>query len=335
MRHLVAPERRGRVWRRAAVQPGRQAGDALDADTLDRVFARLNAFLSGERRPPMIAGVIVAAALVAACTAMIYPLKLVTAVSSLGVVYLFGVVVVSAFWGVWLGVATSLVSAAAFNFFHLPPVGQFTIADSRNWVALAAFFVAALATSWVSELARHRAGEAERRRAEADLTAEIARLVLPRAAVGDALGLIGRRLAAVFELPWATITLEEARGDGRRVAIPLAAGERRLGTLVIPAGMPDGRRHAIVRAGGAPAQRRAGARARAGGADGRGGPDRGPASQRGGQDSRPARGLARSSLTGDRDGRRRCRSQSTHIERGRARRAREARGPGRNPAWEG
>ena len=132
----------------------------------------------------MIAGVIVAAVLVAACTAIIYPLKQVTAVSSLGVVYLFGVVVVSAFWGVWLGVATSLVSAAAFNFFHLPPVGQFTIADSRNWVALAAFFVAALATSWVSELARHRAGEAERRRAEADLTAEIARLVLPRAAVG-------------------------------------------------------------------------------------------------------------------------------------------------------
>ena len=222
------------------MQPGRQAGDALDADTLDRVFARLNAFLSGERRPPTIAGVIAATALVAACTAMIYPLKQVTAVSSLGVVYLFGVVVVSAFWGVWLGVATSLVSAAAFNFFHLPPVGQFTIADSRNWVALAAFFVAALATSWVSELARHRAAEAERRRAEADLTAEMARLVLPRAAVADALALIGRRLAAVFELPWATITLEEARGDGRRVAIPLAAGERRLGTLVIPAGMPEG-----------------------------------------------------------------------------------------------
>ena len=114
-------------------------------------------------------GVVTAVALVAVCTGIIYPLKQVTAVSSLGVVYLLGVVVVSAFWGVWLGVATSLLSAAAFNFFHLPPVGQFTIADSRNWVALGAFFVAALATSWVSEFARHRAAEAERRRAEADL----------------------------------------------------------------------------------------------------------------------------------------------------------------------
>ena len=190
----------------------------------------------------MIAGVIVAVGLVGACTGIVYPLKQVTTVSSLGVVYLFGVVVVSAFWGVWLGMATALLSSAAFNFFHLPPVGQFTIADSRNWVALGTFFVAALATSWVSELARHRAAEAERRRAEADLTAEIARLVLPRAAVSEALGLIGRRLASVFELPWATITLRETSGDGRRLAIPLAAGDRRLGTLVVPAGLP----HSVV-----------------------------------------------------------------------------------------
>ena len=220
-------------------RPHDQAEDVRDAYTLAAVLARLNALPRGGRRPPVLAGVITAVALVAACTGIVYPLKQVTSVSSLGVVYLLGVVVVSAFWGVWLGVATSLLSAAAFNFFHLPPVGQFTIADSRNWVALAAFFVAALATSWVSELARHRAGEAERRRAEADLTAEMARLLLPRAAVADALGLIGRRLTAVFELPWATITLGEAPGDGRRLAIPLAVGRRRLGTLVVPAGMPE------------------------------------------------------------------------------------------------
>ncbi len=129
------------------------------------MLARLNALLSGGDRPPIIVGVMTAVALVAVCTGIIYPLKQVTAVSSLGVVYLLGVVVVSAFWGVWLGVATSLLSAAAFNFFHLPPVGQFTIADSRNWVALGAFVVVALATSWVSEFARHREAEAERRRA--------------------------------------------------------------------------------------------------------------------------------------------------------------------------
>src|SRR5690242_2949103 len=71
--------------------------------TLTSVFARLNASLPAGRRPPLVAGVVAAVALVVACTGIVYPLKQVTSVSSLGVVYLFGVVVVSAFWGVWLG----------------------------------------------------------------------------------------------------------------------------------------------------------------------------------------------------------------------------------------
>ncbi len=194
--------------------------------------------IGGGRRPPLALGVLVAVALVGICTGVVYPLKQVTSVASLGVVYLVGVVIVSAFWGVWLGLATSLLSAAAFNFFHIPPVGRFTIADSRNWVALAAFFFAAVVTSTISERARVRAVEAERRRAEADLTAEMAQLLLARAGVDDALALIGRRLAVVFELPWATIALGETMTDGRRIAIPLAAGDRRLGTLVVPATVP-------------------------------------------------------------------------------------------------
>jgi two-component system, OmpR family, sensor histidine kinase KdpD len=194
--------------------------------------------LHGSRRPPWSVGVLVGVALVALSTGLVYPLKQVTAVSSLGVVYLLAVVIVSAFWGAWLGIATAVMSAAAFNFFHIPPVGRFTIADSRNWIAVVTFFVAAILTSTVSERARSRAIEAERRRAEADLTAEMAQLLLGRSGVDDALALIGRRLAQMFELPWATIALDDQRGDARRTAIPLIAGGRRLGTLLIPAGIP-------------------------------------------------------------------------------------------------
>jgi two-component system sensor histidine kinase KdpD len=196
-----------------------------------------SALLSG-RRPPLAVGVLVAIALVGICTGLVYPLKQVTSVASLGVVYLVGVVIVSAFWGIWLGLATSILSAAAFNFFHIPPVGRFTIADSRNWVALAAFLFAAIATSTVSERARQRAVEAERGRAEADLTAEMAQLLLARTGVEDALALIGRRLAVVFELPWATIALGETSAGVRRIAVPLAVDDRRLGTLMVPASVP-------------------------------------------------------------------------------------------------
>ena len=100
-----------------------------------------------------------------------------------------------------------------------------------------AFLVVAVATSSVSELARARAVEAERRRAEADLTAEMAQVLLARAGVEDALPPIGRRLAAVFGLPWASISLLEQGGDARRDALPLSVGGRRLGTLVVPSGL--------------------------------------------------------------------------------------------------
>ena len=200
---------------------------------------RLDLNLAG-RRPPLAVGALIAVTLVAVCTAAVYPLKQVTAVSSLGVVYLFGVVVISAFWGLWLGVATSVLSAAAFNFFHLPPVGRFSVNNSREWVALGAFFVAGLATSSIGELARRRAREADRRRTEADLTSEIAQLLLGQAGVPDALALIGRRLATLFELPWATISLADVSEDPRRQTIPLRTTTRTLGSLVIPADLPEG-----------------------------------------------------------------------------------------------
>ena len=190
------------------------------------------------RRLSLRSGLLVAALLVAACTGIVYPLKQITAVASLGVVYLLGVVVVSAFWGLWLGLFTSVLSATAFNFFHLPPVGRFTIADNRNWVALAAFLVAAVVTSTVSDRARLRAVEAERRRAEADLVAEMARLLLGRTEIQDALALIGRRLAVLFELPSASIELAPVPPDARRQALALVAGERAIGTLLVPAELP-------------------------------------------------------------------------------------------------
>jgi two-component system sensor histidine kinase KdpD len=198
----------------------------------------MNLLLGRGRRPPIGAGLVVMVALVAMCTGLLYPLKQLTAVPALGVVYLLGIMVVSAIWGLWLGVAMSALSALAFNFFHLPPVEQFSITDHRNWVALGALFVAGLAASSVSELARLRAVEAERRRAEADLTAEMAQLLLARAGVVDALALIGRRLAVVFELPWATITLAEVEQDRRRQAIALGPEAHPLAMLTVPAGLP-------------------------------------------------------------------------------------------------
>lgn len=183
-------------------------------------------------------GLGIAALWVVASTALVYPLKTVAPVVSLGVVYLVAVLVVSANWGVWMGLATGLASALAFNFFHLPPTGAFTIQDAENYVALVAFMVAAVVASSIAQLARSRAAEAGERRREADLSAEMARLLL-RGSLEDALPTATRRLAQALELPSASIELRAMDGDDRRVAFSLRDGTRRLGTLLVPSELPE------------------------------------------------------------------------------------------------
>ena len=74
---------------------------------------------------------------------------------------------ISTFRGLWLGLATSLLGARSFNFFHIPPTGELTVARGENWVALATFFVASIAVSSLAQVARTRAAEAEARDADA------------------------------------------------------------------------------------------------------------------------------------------------------------------------
>jgi two-component system, OmpR family, sensor histidine kinase KdpD len=190
-------------------------------------------------RPSAWVGAAVAVAAVAIATAAIYPLKHVAPTVSLSVVYLPAVLLVSAYWGLVLGLATSLLSAAAFNFFHLPPTGRFTIADSRNWVALAAFTVVAAVVSTVAELARNRALEAERRRAQADLAAALARDLLAESQTSDGLAPAARHVAEALAIPSASIVLGTAGGDERRRAVALRdADHNQIATLIVPAGLP-------------------------------------------------------------------------------------------------
>jgi two-component system, OmpR family, sensor histidine kinase KdpD len=192
-------------------------------------------FLLAPDPPSRRVGVLVAALSVALCTLVLYPLKQIAPVVSLGVVYLLAVLVVSLAWGAWLGVATAVLSAAAFNFFHLSPVGDFTIKSSSNWVALIAFAVAAALASSVAEVTRARAHDAEARRREADLAAEMARLLLRGNNLAQALPTAAARLAHALELSSAAIEMETVTGDERSVAFPLREGTRRLGTLLVGA----------------------------------------------------------------------------------------------------
>lgn len=169
-------------------------------------------------------------------TLLIYPLREVTPAVSNGVVYLLPVLLVATYWGLVLGLLTAVGSAAAFNWFHIPPTGRFTIAEPQNIVALMVFLAAAMVASTVAEVARARAMEAERRREEAGLAAGMAQTLLGGGNLRDALPQASQRLADALKLASLAIDVRaQQREQEGRVIIPLDLRHGRSGTLSVPA----------------------------------------------------------------------------------------------------
>ncbi|MET0810212.1 MAG: ATP-binding protein, partial [Thermoleophilaceae bacterium] len=165
---------------------------------------------------------------------VIFGLRELVPVVSTGVVYMLAVLFVSSIYVLLFGLLTALMSALAFNFFHIPPTGRFTIAEGENWLALGVFLVAAAVISGLAGAARARADEAETRRAEADLTAEMARILLGGAELEESLRTAGQRIASTFGLASVSVELAWADSDERRRALPLIVDGSRVGTVLVP-----------------------------------------------------------------------------------------------------
>jgi two-component system, OmpR family, sensor histidine kinase KdpD len=187
----------------------------------------------------------VSVAAVAAITGLNYALREITPAVSTGVVYLLAVLLVSSYWGLWLGLFTALASTAAFNFFHLAPEGAFDIATPEHWVALAVFFVAAVVTSTLTTAVRSREEEAERRRREAALAADMARLVLGGSDIDVSVRAVGERTAAAFGVADVKVELRWVDSDDRNQAIPLIVEGHRVGTVLVPRAADAASREAV------------------------------------------------------------------------------------------
>jgi two-component system, OmpR family, sensor histidine kinase KdpD len=190
--------------------------------------------MSRTREHSPVVGLAVAVASVAAITGVNYGLRELAPPVSTGVVYLLAVLLVSSYWGLGLGLLTGFLSAAAFNFSHIPPTGEFQVADAGNWVALGVFLIAAGVTSTLAHAARERAEEAERRRREADLTTEMARLLLGGSSTEHSLRAAGGRIAAAFGLQSVTVELSWIDSGPREKALPLVVDGNRIGTVLVP-----------------------------------------------------------------------------------------------------
>jgi two-component system sensor histidine kinase KdpD len=153
--------------------------------------------------------------------------------TTVALTYLLIVLFVAAWTALPTAIATAVAAMLALNFFFMPPVGTFTIADPHNWVALGAFLVVAAVASQLSNTARARERDAVERRNEVARLFDVSRDILLTTDRDDATGAIARHVARRFELPIVTVAVpgehggwQLAHGGTDAVALPDAELDR-------------------------------------------------------------------------------------------------------------
>ena len=123
--------------------------------------------------------------------------------------YLLAVLGASTLWGLAVSVFMSLVATLAYNYYFLPPVGTFTIADPQNWVALITFLATSVLASDLSTRARNQAAEANRRRREVERLYKFSQRMLTAGNPIELLNAIPRQIVEIFEVGAAAVFLSD------------------------------------------------------------------------------------------------------------------------------
>jgi len=116
------------------------------------------------RKPRL--GYIVAVVVIAAATSVLRVFGGHVNPTTAALALLLMVLFVATAWGPKPAILASLLGVACFNFFFLPPVGTFNIAEPENWIALLGFLITAITVGQLSAHARRRAAEADSARQE-------------------------------------------------------------------------------------------------------------------------------------------------------------------------
>ena len=98
--------------------------------------------------------------------------------STSGFLYLVTVVSIAVIWGFWEASVTSLIAVTCLNYFFVPPVLTWVVADPQNWVALATFEITALTVSRLSTRVKSQAKAEARQRAQVEKLYELSRRIL-------------------------------------------------------------------------------------------------------------------------------------------------------------
>jgi two-component system sensor histidine kinase KdpD len=139
-------------------------------------------------------------ALVAAAVLIGMALQSVLAAPSIALVFLTAVLAAAAAFGLWPSLYASVASLLAYNFFFLPPLYTFTIADPENVVALVFFLIAAVIASNLAAAVRAQAIAARSRARTTDELYQFSRKLAAIASIDDLLWATAYQVAVMLKV---------------------------------------------------------------------------------------------------------------------------------------
>ncbi len=131
--------------------------------------------------------------------------------TTVALTFLLVVLLLASRWGLTLATTTAIVATLAFNYFFLPPLHTFTIAEPQNWIALLAFLTSAIVASRLSERARREALNATRRRKEVERLYSLSQQLLATDNVMELLNSIPQYVRDAFGLKAAAMFLPKRK----------------------------------------------------------------------------------------------------------------------------
>ena len=132
--------------------------------------------------------------------------------TTVGFLYLLLVLIIASTWGFIEASILSIAATFTLNFFFLPPVGTFHIAEAQNWIALFAFLTTSLIASRLSTKAKQRALDAMEHQRDIERLYTFSRAILLIDNSQPFAAQLIKRLVDIFE-PSAASLYDRRTGD--------------------------------------------------------------------------------------------------------------------------
>ena len=112
-------------------------------------------------------------------------------------------------WGLTYAVSLAIGSTLVYNYYFLPPIGSFTIAEPQNWVALVTYLASAIFISRIAENERRQTALSEARRNEMERLYEFSNQLLMEENLQDVARHAPRVVASIFGFDAVVLYLKE------------------------------------------------------------------------------------------------------------------------------